>query len=114
MTHSPQTGSNSREFCTECFCQIKYCNKTLSVIYVENGSEMDNPHRLFLQCFMAKPFMSEQDAKDAYLKCVEAFHGMYEHDVHVQNLAVLNGVMAHCMISRFSTFTIFFSRNAKS
>ena len=25
---------------------------------------------------MAKPFMSEQDAKDAYLKCVEAFEGM--------------------------------------
>ena len=53
---------------------------------------------------MAKPFMSEQDAKDAYLKCVEAFQGMYEYDVYVQNLAVLNGIMAHCMISRFSTF----------
>jgi hypothetical protein len=38
--------------------------------------KMERSHRLFLQCFMAKPFMSEQDAKDAYSKCIEIFQGM--------------------------------------
>ena len=37
---------------------------------------MERSHRLFLQCFMAKPFMSELDAKDAYSKCIEIFQGM--------------------------------------
>lgn len=36
---------------------------------------MDNSHRLFVQCFIAKPFMSEQDAKDTYIKCCQAFQG---------------------------------------
>ncbi len=34
---------------------------------------MERSHRLFLQCFMAKPFMSEEDAKDSYSKCIEVF-----------------------------------------
>ena len=43
---------------------------------------------------MAKPFMSEQDAKDAYLKCVEAFEGMVSRTLSIYSYATCRHVLS--------------------
>lgn len=54
---------------------------------------MNDSHRLFLQCFIAKPFMSEEDTKNAYTKSAQAFQGNddpenFDRFVNVTNKAL--------------------------
>ncbi|XP_028417117.1 non-structural maintenance of chromosomes element 1 homolog isoform X2 [Dendronephthya gigantea] len=39
---------------------------------------MQKSHRLYLQCFMARPFMSEKEAKESYSSCVEVFQDNFD------------------------------------
>ena len=61
------------EFNIDHFIQPVTKHRILCIIFVE----MDDSHRLFLQCFIAKSFMSEQETKDTYCRCSQAFGGKY-------------------------------------